>query len=96
MHLITELNEDVEYVTEEGKDGKKALYIQGPFMMAEVKNKNGRIYPKEVLMKEIKRYNESYTKMVGDVTNVGERELLKKVHGKSVKEFNNWFLYSKK
>lgn len=38
-----------------------------------------------------KRYNESYTKMVGDVTNVGERELLKKVHGKSVKEFNNWF-----
>ena len=38
-----------------------------------------------------KRYNESYTKMVGDVTNVGERELLKKVHGKSVKEFNSWF-----
>ena len=38
-----------------------------------------------------KRYNESYTKMMGDVTNVGERELLKKVHGKSVKEFNNWF-----
>ena len=60
MHLITELNENVEYVTEEGKDGKKSLYIQGPFMMAEVKNKNGRIYPKEVLMKEIKRYNESY------------------------------------
>tara|TARA_B110000444_G_scaffold253235_1_gene283751 strand:- start:2349 stop:3242 length:894 start_codon:yes stop_codon:yes gene_type:complete len=38
-----------------------------------------------------KRYNDSYTKMMGDVTNVGERELLKKVHGKSVKEFNNWF-----
>ena len=38
MHLITELNENIEYVTEEGKDGKKSLYIQGPFMMAEVKN----------------------------------------------------------
>jgi hypothetical protein len=59
MQLITEINENIECFTEE-KDGKKSLYIQGPFMMAEVKNKNGRIYPKDILMKEIKRYNEHY------------------------------------
>ena len=60
MQLITEINEDIEYITEAGQDGKKSLYISGPFMMAEVKNKNGRIYPKDVLMKEMNRYNESY------------------------------------
>ena len=59
MQLITEVNENIECFTEE-KDGKKSLYIQGPFMMAEVKNKNGRIYPRDILMKEIQRYNESY------------------------------------
>jgi len=59
MRLITEITEDLEYITEEIK-GKKSLYIQGPFMMAEVKNRNGRIYPAEVLFKEMKRYNENY------------------------------------
>jgi hypothetical protein len=59
MKLITEITEDLEYITEENK-GKKSLYIQGPFMMAEVKNRNGRIYPAEVLFKEMKRYNENY------------------------------------
>jgi len=59
MKLITEITEDLEYITEESQ-GKKALYIQGPFMMAEVKNRNGRIYPASVLFKEMKRYNENY------------------------------------
>lgn len=59
MKLITEINEDIQYLTEE-KDGKKSLYITGPFMMAEVKNKNGRIYPANVLFNEMKRYNENY------------------------------------
>lgn len=59
MKLITEITEDLEYITEETQ-GKKSLYIQGPFMMAEVKNRNGRIYPASVLFKEMKRYNENY------------------------------------
>lgn len=59
MRLITEITEDLEYITEDTK-GKKSLYIQGPFMMAEVKNRNGRIYPAEVLFKEMNRYNENY------------------------------------
>ncbi|MBT3281395.1 MAG: primosomal protein [Cryomorphaceae bacterium] len=59
MRLITEITENIEYITET-INGKKSLYIHGPFMMAEVKNKNGRVYPKEILMKEIQRYNENY------------------------------------
>lgn len=59
MKLITEINEDIQVLTEE-IGGKKSLYISGPFMMAEVKNKNGRIYPANVLFNEMKRYNENY------------------------------------
>jgi hypothetical protein len=59
MRLITEITENIEYITET-INGKKSLYIHGPFMMAEVKNKNRRVYPKEILMKEIQRYNENY------------------------------------
>ena len=60
MKLITEVNENVEVLVEEDKNGKKNLFISGPFMMSEVKNKNGRMYPKGVLMKEVKRYNTEY------------------------------------
>ena len=60
MKLITEVNENVEVLVEEDKNGKKSLFISGPFMMSEVKNKNGRMYPKGVLMKEVKRYNTEY------------------------------------
>ena len=60
MKLITEVNENVEVLVEEDKNGKKSLFISGPFMMSEVKNKNGRMYPREVLMKEVKRYSTDY------------------------------------
>ena len=60
MKLITEVNENIEYLVEEDKSGKKNLFISRPFMMSEVKNKNGRMYPKGVLMKEVKRYNTEY------------------------------------
>lgn len=59
MKLITEIIEDIEVLTEE-RNGKKSLYISGPFMMAEVKNRNGRIYPANILFNEVKRYNENY------------------------------------
>lgn len=57
MKLICEQIEDVEYITEE-KDGQKNLYITGTFMVAETKNKNGRIYPSSVMESEVKRYME--------------------------------------
>jgi len=59
MKLITEINENIEYIVEE-KNGKKSMHINGVFMMGETKNRNGRIYPHDILMNEIKRYNTEY------------------------------------
>ena len=60
MKLITENIEDVEYITEETKDGKKVYSIRGIFMQADVKNRNGRVYPKEILTNEVIRYNKEF------------------------------------
>ena len=59
MKLITEQIEDVQILTEE-RDGKKLLYIEGVFLQSELKNRNGRMYPFEVLNREVERYNEEY------------------------------------
>ena len=59
MKLITETIEEVKMITEE-KNGVKSLYIQGPFLVAEAKNRNGRMYKAETLRKEVNRYNEEY------------------------------------
>jgi hypothetical protein len=59
MKLIKEINETVNYLTED-KDGKKILHIEGPFLVAEKKNKNGRIYEFNTLRKEVHRYTEDY------------------------------------
>ena len=59
LKLITEHVEDVQFLTEE-KDGVKEYFIEGIFMQAEKKNRNGRRYPNEVLMKEAKRYQKEY------------------------------------
>lgn len=60
MKLITELVEDVKYITETREDGKKNLYITGPFMVGEQKNRNGRIYASNVLEKAVQPYIENY------------------------------------
>ena len=59
MKLITEVLEEVNYLTEE-KDGKKSYYIEGIFMQGDIKNRNGRYYPAETLAREVKRYNKEY------------------------------------
>lgn len=59
MKLIRETVEAVKYITEE-KNGVKSLYIQGPFLVAEQKNKNGRIYESRILAKEAARYSDEY------------------------------------
>jgi hypothetical protein len=61
MKLITEEIESVEIITEE-KNGKQTLYIQGPFLQAEVTNRNGRCYPMEVLSREVNKYSENFIK----------------------------------
>lgn len=55
MKLITEVVEDLRYITEE-KDGKKNLYIEGIFLQSDLKNRNGRVYPKEIMQREVARY----------------------------------------
>ena len=61
MKLITELSEDLQYITEADEDGgKKNYYIEGVFMQSAVKNRNGRIYPTEILENEVGRYNKEY------------------------------------
>ena len=61
VKLISEsIVQDVEYITEEKENGKKNYKIRGIFMQADIKNKNGRVYPMEILQKEVKRYNEEF------------------------------------
>ena len=61
MKLISEhFSDDVEYITEEREDGKKNFKLKGVFMQAEIKNRNGRVYPMEVLEKEVARYNKEF------------------------------------
>ena len=59
MKLITEEIEAVEVITE-SVNGKKTLYIKGPFLQAECVNRNGRMYPLSIMEREVKRYNEQY------------------------------------
>jgi hypothetical protein len=59
MKLITEVTESVSFLTEE-ENGKKSLYIEGPFLVAEKQNRNGRIYKEPTLAKEVQRYTEEY------------------------------------
>ena len=61
MKLITEQIDDVKVITE-GKGEDKKLYIEGVFLQAELKNRNGRVYPFSVLENEVGRYNEEYVK----------------------------------
>ena len=57
MKLIAEYTEDnLEILTEE-KNGKKTYAIEGIFMQAEAKNRNGRIYPKGVMESAVSKYN---------------------------------------
>lgn len=61
MKLITEVVEDINILTEE-TNGKKTHFIEGIFLQSNLQNRNGRVYPKEIMQKEVERYNESYVK----------------------------------
>lgn len=59
MKLIAEEIIDVSFLTEEN-NGKKNHFIEGIFLQAELKNRNGRMYPISTLQREVANYNESY------------------------------------
>ena len=56
MKLITETLDELQYVTEAKEDGSKNLYIEGIFLQSAIKNRNGRMYPEQVMDKEVARY----------------------------------------
>ena len=62
IKLISEEINDVEYITEQKEGGKKDYKIKGIFMQADIKNRNGRVYPMEVLEKEVNRYDKEHIK----------------------------------
>ena len=59
MKLIREEIESVEFLVEQ-KNGKKSMYIEGIFLQGDLQNRNGRMYPINVLRKEVSRYNENH------------------------------------
>ena len=60
VKLFSEAVEDVEYITEEKEGGGKNYKIRGIFMQADIKNRNGRVYPMEILGEEVKKYNKNF------------------------------------
>ena len=57
MRLIKEFNQDIKYLTEETKNKNKPnVFIEGVFLQSDLKNKNGRIYPREIMQREVARY----------------------------------------
>ena len=57
MKLIKELNEDLQFIVEENEEtGKKNLYIEGVFLQSNLQNRNGRVYPREIMQREVDRY----------------------------------------
>lgn len=60
MKLITEVTEQINIIKEDNENGKKVFFIEGPFLQAEKKNKNGRIYPMNIMEREVNRYVAEY------------------------------------
>lgn len=61
MKLIKEHVEEVKLIVEQAKDSKeKSYFIEGVFLQSNIKNRNGRIYQKPVLEKEVNRYMKEY------------------------------------
>ena len=74
MQLIAEVYDYVKPLVEDTEDGKKIYAIEGVFLQAEVKNRNGRTYPMAVLQREVARYNEEYVKQNRALGELGHPE----------------------
>ena len=59
MRLIAEEITQIDFLCEE-KEGKKNYFIEGVFLQAELKNRNGRMYPLRTLSREVAKYDENY------------------------------------
>ena len=68
MRLIKEVTQELEYLVEDSESGRKGTFIQGIFMQAEQKNRNGRMYPARVMEKEVRRYQD----LISEKRSLGE------------------------
>ena len=73
MKLITEEISDVKFITE-GKGSKKKMYIEGVFLQGDLKNRNGRMYPVDILEREVNRYNSTFVKQGRALGELGHPE----------------------
>lgn len=62
MKLISEYNDYQmsPVIIEANEKGQKEYFIEGVFMQSEIKNRNGRVYPKEIMEKEVNRYRKEF------------------------------------
>lgn len=60
MKLIKEHTEEVKLIVEEKLGKGKEYFIEGIFLQSNLKNRNGRMYSKDIMDKEVKRYTEEY------------------------------------
>jgi len=60
MKLICEITEEIKVIKEGADNAPKNYFIEGIFLQAEMKNRNGRMYPQEMLQREIDRYKTEY------------------------------------
>jgi hypothetical protein len=74
MKLITETTQSEIQVLTEEKNGQKNYFIKGVFMESDTKNRNGRVYPNEIMEKEIGRYNNEYVKQNRAMGELGHPE----------------------
>ena len=92
MKLITEQVQDVEILKEEDeKSGKKNYKLKGIFLQGDIKNRNGRIYPVEVLEKEVDRYNKEFIAENRGYGELGHPEARLSIW----KEYRTWLHLSK-
>ena len=68
MKLITEMNQDIKFLTEKKEDGTKSVYIEGIFMQAEKANRNGRMYGRGIMEREVQKYQE----LINEKRSLGE------------------------
>ena len=73
MKLITEEVSNVEFITE-GKGANKKMYIEGVFLQGGIKNRNGRMYPVDILEREVNRYTNTFVKQGRALGELGHPE----------------------
>jgi hypothetical protein len=61
--LVEDIHDGLDFLIEEkNRQGEQKLYITGPFLMAEQKNQNGRIYKLDEMVTEVNRYTDEMVK----------------------------------